>query len=369
MADEVQQNVKIRLESNADTSGFKNFEGATRSLTAAKREASESNLGLVESERRVRSNLEGFVKGLSESKDATSAVASSISHLSEVFNIGFGATVIAGVGSSLIEQFGKADEAIDATAKHISSLKDEVEALKNEIEGIKVPESVTQGKKLDKLQDQLDEAQDQAKNPGFFGTALIGAENILGTGDAERRRSKAVKEALQGQQGISDAKVALIVKDALSVPASTLKFSDRAAPTHAQETEFELQRQNRDADTKEAIAKDQQRQKDEAQKAAERAAADAAKKKDQEEKAAERAAALAAKEAAKEANQPEATLRAKLNVVAGSSRALGGGGGVFSTIRFDPVVEEARKHTALLTDISNTLKSQDQAGPEPALAA
>ena len=84
-----EENVKVDLQSSADTTGFEKFEASYNSLAAAKQENIRANGIFSDSERRVRVNLADLVTGLGGAQDGTQALSLAVGHLSEVFELGF----------------------------------------------------------------------------------------------------------------------------------------------------------------------------------------------------------------------------------------------------------------------------------------
>lgn len=354
-----EENVKVDLQSTADTSGFEKFEASYNSLAAAKRENITANGLFVDSERRVRTNLADLVTGLGSARDGTQAVSVAIGHLSEVFQIGFAGTVVAGVGAALISQFSKVTEEIEKTEAAIKKTGEDLDELGREIEGKRLTPTEERAAKLQKTEEALAQERAETASTGVFKMIRLGISNLFGgtmgedlrkqEAEINRRQLQAFNLTGRNAQQNEDARL-----DAILTPAPKAKVQNVAFEQLVKEQEdqqdFDIRQKKVDAE-KAAAAR---RLSDEMSRAAEKTA-----------KEAEKAAAASDREAEKE-RTPGRPGRVEAHIYAGSQRQYGGGGGVYSVITRDPVVAEARKHTELLTDIANSVKTYGK--PSPAIS-
>lgn len=356
-----QENVTVDLKSTADVSGFQKFESSYNSLRAAKTAHIAGNDLLVQSERRVRTNLTDLVTGLGSARDGMDATANVVQHLSEVFKIGFAGTVIAGIGAAIVEQFSKADEAIAKTRAEVEKTGHDLRELDDEIEGRTRSKIEREEEEFKKQTESVRKQSDEISNPGFFKTAAIGLSVITGGEGALRDYQAAAAANLRNQAELQKVGGELAVK---KVNDEFSRIDDTSGFTFSKEKPKEAD--NVDLAALAAIEDAKSEQDKRTKEEAARTAAAAARTKEEAEKSAARekarAAEAAARQEAKEEKASDRTQHIKAHIVAGGDRQLGGGGGVYSVITQDPVVEEARKHTTLLTEISNTLKATSAGG-------
>lgn len=362
------EEVKVDLASTADTSGFDKFTQSYNTLAAAKRDHTAANDLFVESERRVRTNLSNLVSGLSSAQDATQATASAIQHLSEVFQIGFAGTVIAGVVAALITQLGKVNEEVKTTTEDIKKEAQDLADLEDEINNVKrTPEEkharTLQGD-FDKNTDRLDDLQ----NPGFFHAVALGISDVFGgnmsatlakqQGDEMANREKILH--MMGENGAKaeDAKLDYHPIAGLGTEKAQNNSFEQAVVEANNQAEIEAKNQR------------EAQEKGEADKRADEAAARVADHLAEEKEKQAAAESRADEKEDKADDRPERAERIKAHIIAGGQRSQGGGGGAYSVITRDPVVDEVRKQTSILTDIANYTKMTAQKKPSSdALAA
>jgi hypothetical protein len=357
-----EENVKVDLKSTADTTGFDKFEASYNSLRAAKQQHVQSNEVLVDSERRVRTNLSDLVVGLSQSESAADATSIAIKHLSEVFQLGFAGGILGGVVAAIIGAFNKADEAIAKTREGIEKSVDELKTLDEEITGRKLSPELKEEQGLRKQQTDFAASQFEIDHPGFVRMAAMGAENLFGVGSSSTNYKASISDqALRAgvmQQATTDLAVKRVNESFTKIAASVDNFSwGKGKPEVGKlgTRDFELALEAEEGDKAAAARASEQAGK------AERAAAEADRKKEEaareEARKANEAQAAAAREEAKDERDESRQGRIKATILAGSQRQLGGGGGVYSVITRDPVLEENRKQTTIQTDIASMLRN------------
>ena len=423
------ENVQVDLKSTADTSGFEKFNASYNTLAASKAKAGQANEVFVQSERRVRSNLSDLVSGLSGAKDGTDAAKVSLERLSEVFNVGFAGAVIGGVGAAILGVVTKTREQFESVGAEIDKMIDKTRDLKEQFEGIELSPQEKGQRELDAQVKQWQEARDKLMHPGLiagvgtllgdvgayglgFGRApgeafaaavaksdaerqaLQEAQNALGNPEGRQRRAeaeerkkaaeanvKAREQAFRLQAEVEDSNRRLseesmtpaqrgaAIKQRIGVLEATAK-SDLAEGTPQGEVrayEILLKKNELQKEYNQLIA-EQKKLQDEAAATAQKEADIKARKLAEET---EKAEAAAERQAAKEEGRPEkAGGNVRATILAGSQRAMGGGGGVYSVVQRDPVVDEARKHTTLLTDIAQSVKGlKGTVNPVPVLTS
>jgi hypothetical protein len=361
------QEVQVQLTSRADTSGFSQFEGASDRLVASKNRQAQANALLVDSERRVRTNLIDTVSSFANAKDSTQALAGAVTHLSEVFNIGFAGAVIAGVGAALVSAFDKGEEALKSMGEELDRQLESAGDLLEEIQGIKQTAERREGKALGKEEKEDQAKNAQLQNPGFFATVAIGAEKLFGLGSgatnfaADRQKEESLRQTILESAGALAAK-----NEEIKLNSGQVKgFSDRKPEENLSQAAFRSLVENADIDDeiKKKRAKD-------AQEAAARTARteEEADRKAEEEKA--RQAREDGRDERAQASERRVTgYKVSLHDYAGAQRQEGGGGRAYSTIIVDPVVTEARKTNQLLAEINGNLKANTAAAKAPPLLA
>lgn len=354
-----EESVKVDLQSSADTTGFDKFEASYNSLRAAKEENIRANGLFSDSERRIRANVDELVTGLAGAHDATEAVSVAVNHLSEVFELGFSGTIIAGLAATFIEQFSKVTQEIDKTDASIKKTGEDIDDLERQVQGVKLTPAEERAGKITKVGEQLRTERAEAESTGIFKMIRLGFSNLFGGSLGEDIRKQETELNRRQLQVFT-----LAGKNAAE--GEEAKLGQILSPTPRGKVEnvaFEqLVREQEDQQELAARAKKLQEDRD-AQ--AKRAAMEAAK--DAERAAAERDRAAAAADREAEKEEPRRTNRIQAHIYAGAQRAVGGGGGVYSTIVRDPVVEESRKHTTLLTEIANSVKILKS--PAPTISA
>lgn len=358
------ENVRIDLTSRADVSGFREMETASLQFNAAKREGAKANDVLVESERRVRSNLVETVAGLAQARSGTEAVASSVTHLSEIFKIGLGGTVIAGVVGAIVEQFAKAQAAIEETGKSLLATGEQADALLEKLKGIQDNGAGAAKRDIAKQEEEL--AKAQQSDSGFMSNLIRGINRVSGGAlfedSAEQldknRANAASLQAKITQEGLLAGNPGSFDRDKRAEEAKR----DAAEKERVQE---DFYRQAMDSEKREDEESPRQLAENKRQ-ADEQARVKAEADKRAQEQAAEKARAAARAEAteqradereAKKEGQADKPGRIRADIVAGGSRQMGGGGGVFSAVTADPAVLEARKQTSLQQEILGALRS------------
>ena len=341
------ENVQVHLRSGSDTSGFEKFEAAYNRAQASNKSFAASNDLLVNSERRVRSNLSDLVSDLGRSKDVADVARTSLNRLSEVFNVGFAGAVIGGVGAAIIGLVSQANQEFRTIGDQMDKLIDRAHKLKEEIEGVILTPKEKHQRDIDSQAAELEAARDKLAHPGaaaVFGTALglvgwfLTGGLIQNPGDAIR---KAFAENDKARQAIQEE------QNALGARAPGVLNFGTGKPRGVGTIEFERAVEHED------FVKAMAEKNDKEKKAKDEAAAKAAKEK-------ERLDAHAAKEEAKEEKSDihrEHASNIRFHVSAGSSRQQGGGGGVFGGVIRDPVVEETRKTNSQLAQSNQWLGS------------
>lgn len=367
----MEENVKIDLTSRADVSGFQQFEQASTRLTTAKLEGTKANSLLVDSERRVRSNLMDSLTGFATAKDMTDGVSSAINHLGDILNIGFGGAILGGIASGLVELFGRADAAIQQTTEQLKAAGDAAEATINKIQGIQPTEQQTLKDQISKQMEMLQRAQNS--DAGFFNmNNLVQGLNIISGGTAFEGNVKNIQLDQAQQARLQED----ITQESL-LAGNPKNFNKAKADANADEKrriqedfarqEFASEKEFQDQGK--AFSEAQKRTAEEAQRTkedADRKAKDAA---DEKAKAAARSKETANKEEAKAADEILKPGKIHATILAGSQRQLGGGGGVFSSITIDPAVVEAKKQTSLQQQMLALLQKGQASGPPLAVAA
>ena len=355
-----EENVRIDLKSTADTAGFEKFESGYNTLRAAKQSHIGVNNDFVESERRVRTNLVDLVDSLAQARDGFEATSSAVKNLSEVVELGFAGTVIAGIGAAIIEQFAKADQAIKATTDNILKSIDTLKALNDEITGRKISPELKNEQALRKEETGFLQTSHQIGS-GFFGKASIGLENLFGIGSgATNYRQAQADQALRGTILQSDMTAEAIkkVNDAFQAADKINDFTwSKEKPKTGELGTIDFQNALK-ADEENAAA---ELKAAEEKGRSDRASSEASKKSDeaakQEAKQSAEAQDQAAREEARQDTADSRPERISAHIYAGKQRELGGGGGVYSVITRDPVLDENRKQTGIQADIANMLKS------------
>ena len=356
-----EENVRIDLKSTADTAGFEKFESSFNTLRAAKQSHIGVNNDFVESERRVRTNLVDLVDSLAQARDGFEATSSAVKNLSEVVELGFAGTVIAGIGAAIIEQFAKADQAIKATTDNILKSIDTLKALNDEITGRKISPELKNEQALRKEETGFLQTSHQIGS-GFFGKASIGLENLFGIGSgATNYRQAQADQALRGTILQSDMTAFAIKKVNDGFQAAGDKINDftwsKEKPKTGELGTIDFQnalKADEDNAAAELKAAEEQGRSDRASSEASKKSDEAAKR---EAKQSSEAQDAAAREAAKGDAADSRPERISAHIYAGKQRELGGGGGVYSVITRDPVLDENRKQTGIQADIANMLKS------------
>ena len=355
-----EENVRIDLKSTADTAGFEKFESSFNTLRAAKQSHIGVNNDFVESERRVRTNLVDLVDSLAQARDGFEATSSAVKNLSEVVELGFAGTVIAGIGAAIIEQFAKADQAIKATTDNILKSIDTLKALNDEITGRKISPELKNEQALRKEETDFLQTSHQIGS-GFFGKASIGLENLFGIGSgATNNRQAQADQALRGTILQSDMTAEAIkkVNDAFQAADKINDFTwSKEKPKTGELGTIDFQnalKADEDSAAAELKAAEEKGRSDRASSEASKKSDEAAK---QEAKQSAEAQDQAAREEARQDTADSRPERISAHIYAGKQRELGGGGGVYSVITRDPVLDENRKQTGIQADIANMLKS------------
>lgn len=350
------EEVRLPLVSTADTSGFEKFQASYNSLAAAKGAHARQNDLFVDSERRVRSNLEGFVKGLGDARDATQATSQGIAHLSEVFALGFTGTIVAGVASTLIDQFGKVDTAVKKVIEDIQHGIEKSTELVRKLEGLRegAGQPIVKQVQSDVNAYQKTAAAANANESPWL-RALAGLSDVV-TKAAIRAATFGLYSRGPNFGGKMDAAQAQ-ERQKLAQYSAVVSKEVQALP-HAIE----------EAKTTDANALFGHKLKDDEDNY--RSMIDAQNSALRETIKNEGKPGKAKVERPSESEDDGRQItgyKPHLTTLAGSQRQQGGGGRAYSVLTFDPVVEEARKHTILLTQISNSLK-EDKSSVAPGIA-
>lgn len=358
-----EENITIDLTSRADVSGFRKFEEAAGRTNQAKREGAEASFRLADSERRVKSAFEESIMYMGEAQNASEAVGQSLMHLTEAFQLGFAGSVIGGVAGAIIQNFGKAREEIEKLVDEVNKTGEALDNLERKVSGKQMSKSEGLMAELQKQIQAQEKEKDALQHPGFWGTIATGFQKMMGGDFGQKDAMKKLAEQSKKDQEIA-AKIGEMQADEMAAPfqkqfakfeKAAQKAGGRSGGMGLKEfgEEAEFQEQTEDLAKKAAVKTDK---------------ANAAAEKKQEaaqlraEKAAESAAERQAKrDLAAESKSP------KLHVVAGSQRAMGGGGGAYSIVE-DPAVTELRKQTTLLQEIARNGKPQ-MGQPAPAALA
>ena len=354
-----EENVKVDLQSSADTTGFEKFEASYNSLAAAKQENIRANGIFSDSERRVRVNLADLVTGLGGAQDGTQALSLAVGHLSEVFELGFAGTVIAGVGAALIAQFSKVTEEIEKTETAMKKTGEELDNLEREVTGVKLTPAEQHTAKIAQQSKDIDAEREQTESRGIFKMIRLGLSDLFG-GTMREDLRKQLEESNQALSHLSK-----IAREEGDVEAKS--YTRQFGPTVAEKpNNVAFEQLVKEQEDQQDFAARQKKIADEKAATAKRSTEETAKEAARVSQEQERAAAAAESQAARD-EEPRRSGRIQAHIYAGAQRSVGGGGGVYSTIVRDPVVEEARKHTNLLTEIANSVKVLKS--PAPAIPA
>lgn len=369
-----EENLTIDLTSRADVSGFRQFEQASKQMNSAKREGREANGLLEDSERRVKSAFEESVMYMGNARNAADALGQTVMHLSEAFKLGFAGSVIAGVAGAVIEAFSRVDEALEKTNGEIQKTSDSLDALLEKATNKKANPQDAMQRELDTLTQQTEAQEKETSSTGFFKMLELGFSNMLGSGEMGKELQKQredlekahVKE-LQIQTAIGQARGDALAKEGNDAVAHFAAVEAKMRARNGSEGLRQFGEQ----------AQAQERAQDQAKETAAKNARASAEAKKQADDEAKRAAAEKARQAkeASEASMHDARREimaeshgARLHVVAGAQRAIGGGGGAYSVVE-DPAVAELRKQTMLLQEIAAYGKVQASAPAPLARAA
>ena len=355
-----EQQVTATLVSKADTTGFREFKAANDQFVGARREATTANGLFVESERRVRTNLMGTLEGIFQAKDASAALASSVEHLSEVFQVGALGAIAGGVAGVIIEQFSKAEQAIDKVGQSLEEQSTKAGELLDRLEKVKDSQQSRDRQDIGKMAGSLTSARESESGVFNMGNLMRGLNLVSGGAlfdDAVRKMDENQKKqetlARQVQQATLLAGNPKTYEDRAKLEADAADKrrvnEDMARDELKQERDFQEQGK--------AYAETQKKAADEAARLKKEQDTKAAYDAEEKKKAADRAAAAEAKQESKEDRQMVKEGRVHLDVIAGSQRQMGGGGGAFSVITQDPAVVEQRRTNSILTEIAGALKA------------
>lgn len=362
------QEVQANLVSKADTSGFREFKAANDQFVGARREATGANGLFVESERRVRANLMGTLQGIFQAKDASAALASSVEHLSEVFQVGALGAIAGGVAGVIIEQFSKAGAAIDKVGESLEAQTTKASELLDRLGKINHSQQSKDKDDISKMSGALTEARSGESGVFNMGNLMRGISLVTGGAlfdDAVRKMDANQKKQETLARDVQQA--TLLSGNPKSYEDKAKKDADAAEKRRVTEdmARQELSQEHDFAEQGRAYAEAQKKASEEAAHLKSDQDRKAAQEAEEKKKASEREAKAAAKEEAKDEKTTTKEARTKLDVIAGSQRQMGGGGGVYSVLTQDPAVVEQRRTNSILTEIAGALKSK---GASPGLA-
>lgn len=332
-----EETVVASLVSKADTSGFEKFESATTRLNQRRREGIQIAGDLLQSERRVRTNLIDTVAGLAQARTGTDAVAIAVTHLSEVFKIGLGATVIAGVAGAIISQFSKAQETIDQMSESVKKTGQDLDDFLDKLRGVEQSPQRQAEKETSRFREDLEKRKKelQAFQGGFFSMAALGASKLTGGiigGDTEEKYRQEVFGIQAAEAKLRQAEQ--LVRNPVTFTAKRDAAAERRESDRVQEAftrqGIELERQDQErararVEISKKAGEEERRQQEQATRArmeADKAAAEEQKRLEHE----------AAKENEKGSDRQVIGFRTRLQTFVGGQRTEGGGGRAYSVM-------------------------------------